>query len=57
MGKLKTSKMIELNVEKMNELLDWTYEKTLHGLPKMGTAYELAEEYTQKYGVEKGSID
>lgn len=52
--KFNTSKMNEMTVEKMNELLDWTYEKTLSGVPKMDTAYELAEEYIQKYGVEKG---
>ena len=45
--KFNTSKMNEMTVEKVNELLDWTYEKTLNGVPKMDTAYELAEEYIQ----------
>lgn len=44
----------QLTVSKMNELLDWGFEKALTGLPTMDTAYELAEEYTNKYGVEQG---
>lgn len=54
MEKFNVGKVNELTVEKMNELLDWTYEKSLNGVPTMDTAYELAEEYTRKYGVEKG---
>lgn len=53
MEKFNVGKVNELTVEKMNELLDWTYEKSLNGLPAMNTAYELAEEYARKYGVEK----
>lgn len=44
----------QLTISKVNELLDWGYEKALTGLPTMDTAYELAEEYTNKYGVEQG---
>lgn len=54
MEKFSMRKTNELTVEKMNELLDWTYEKTLNGIPTMDTAYDLADEYTKKYGVEKG---
>ena len=44
----------QLTVNKMNEILDWGYEKALTGLPGMDTAYELAEEYTMKYGTDQG---
>ena len=54
MENINVGKVSELTVEKMNELLDWTYKKSLNGVPTMDKAYELAEEYTRKYGVEKG---
>lgn len=44
----------KLTINKMNELLDWGYEKALTGVPTMDSAYALAEEYTTKYGVEEG---
>lgn len=39
---------------KMNEVLDWGYEKAIEGGMGIDSAYELAEEYREKYGVEKG---
>ena len=39
---------------KMNELLDWGYDKAIQGGMGIESAYELAEEYRDKYGVDKG---
>ena len=39
---------------KMNEILDWGYEKAIEGGMGIDSAYELAEEYREKYGIEKG---
>ena len=39
---------------KMNEVLDWGYEKAIEGGMGIDSAYELAEEYREKYGIEKG---
>ena len=38
-----------LNESKMMELLDWCYDKSVNGLPKMETAEELAEKYLHKH--------
>lgn len=41
-------------LSKMNELLDWGYEKAIEGGMGIESAYELAAEYQEKYGVEQG---
>ena len=38
-----------LNEYKMMELLDWCYDKSVNGLPKMETAQELAQRYLRKH--------
>lgn len=38
-----------LNESKMMELLDWCYDKSVNGLPKMETAEELAQKYLHKH--------
>lgn len=39
---------------KVSELLDWGYEKATKGGMGIESAYTLAEEYREKYGVERG---
>ncbi|WP_214846232.1 EcsC family protein [Exiguobacterium sp. S90] len=41
-------------LSKMNEVLDWGYEKAIQGGMGIESAYELADEYQGKYGVEQG---
>ncbi len=38
-----------LNSSKMNQLLDWAYDKALSGLPKMPSAQELGDSYLAKW--------
>lgn len=42
---------------KMNELLEWAYDKAVQGLPGMGTAIELAEDYLSEKGTIREKIN
>lgn len=46
-----------ITAEKMQELLDWTYDKAVQGLPGMGSAIELAEDYLQESGTKEEKIN
>ena len=46
-----------LTVETIQEAIEWGYEKAIHGLPGMGTAIELAEDYMQQGGSKREQID
>ena len=50
MGKL-------ISPEKMLEVLDWTYDKAVQGLPGMGTAIDLAEDYMAGSGTTEDKIN
>jgi hypothetical protein len=50
MGKL-------ISPEKMQEVLDWTYDKAVQGLPGMGTAIDLAEDYMAGSGTTEDKIN
>lgn len=39
-----------ISMKSMNELLEWSYEKAVQGLPNMGTAEELANDYLSTPG-------
>lgn len=39
------------------QLLDWSYEKTINGLPGTQDAHELAEDYRRKHPTTKKSVD
>lgn len=43
--------------ESMYELLEWTYDKTVQGLPGMGTAEELANDYLSTPGTLEDKIN
>jgi uncharacterized protein (DUF697 family) len=40
----------ELTVSKIQQVLDWAYDKSINGVPGLGTSAELADEYNQKSG-------
>ncbi len=42
---------------KMMKLLDWTYEKTLHGVPGTKDIYEFANSYTSRYSDSEKAIN
>ena len=42
---------------KMMEVLDWSYEKAVNGLPGMETAQELANNYLNRYNSADEAID
>ena len=42
---------------KMMEVLDWSYEKAVNGLPGMETAQELGNKYLKRYGSTNEAID
>lgn len=46
-----------ISAEKMQELLDWTYDKAVQGLPGMGSAIELAEDYMSESGTTEDKIN
>ena len=43
--------------EKMQEVLDWTYDKAVQGIPGMGSAIELAEDYMTGSGTTEDKIN
>lgn len=47
----------ELTQGKMVQLLDWSYEKALNGLPGTPDAFELADNYLRKYSTVEKSVD
>ncbi|WEG13347.1 EcsC family protein [Pullulanibacillus sp. KACC 23026] len=47
----------ELTQGKMMQLLDWSYEKVLNGLPGTPDIYELAQSYLRKHSSVQKSVD
>ncbi|KAA9022036.1 EcsC family protein [Niallia endozanthoxylica] len=47
----------ELTQGKMMQLLDWSYEKALNGLPGTPDAFELANSYLRKHSSVEKSVD
>lgn len=47
----------ELNESKIMQVLDWSYDKAVNGLPGMETAEELAEKYISKSSSIDEAID
>lgn len=47
----------ELTEGKIAKLLDWTYEKSINGLPGADTAYEIAEDYLAKHSSVDKAVD
>ncbi len=47
----------ELTQGKMMQLLDWSYEKALNGLPGTPDAFELANSYLSKHSSVEKSVD
>ncbi|SIS83069.1 EcsC family protein [Salimicrobium salexigens] len=47
----------ELTQGKIMQLLDWSYEKAMNGLPGTLDAYELAENYLRKHSSVQKSVD
>ncbi|MCP3027627.1 hypothetical protein [Halobacillus sp. A5] len=47
----------ELTQGKMMQLLDWSYEKAMNGLPGTPDAYELAQSYLRKHSSVQKSVD
>jgi len=43
--------------EKMQEVLDWSYDKAVQGLPGMGSAIDLAEDYMAGSGTTEDKIN
>lgn len=41
--------MMDVNESNIQKLLNWTYDASIEGLPKMATAEELAESFLKKY--------
>ena len=46
-----------ISPEKMQELLDWTYDKAVQGIPGMGSAIDLAEDYMTGPGTTEDKIN
>ncbi|MCO7174811.1 EcsC family protein [Sporolactobacillus kofuensis] len=46
-----------LTESKLTQVLDWTYEKAINGLPGTETAAELAESYLRKHSSVEAAID
>ncbi len=46
-----------LTIEKVQEAVEWGYEKSVNGLPGMGTAIELASDYMKQGGSVEEQID
>ena len=47
----------ELTVEKIQEAIEWGYEQSVNGLPGMGTAIDLADDYIKQGGSVSDQID
>ena len=47
----------EFSKGKMVQLLDWSYEKALNGLPGTPDAFELADNYLRKHPTVEKSVD
>lgn len=47
----------ELTQSKMMQLLDWSYEKALNGLPGTPDAFELADNYLRKHTTVEKSVN
>lgn len=46
-----------ISQEKMMSVLDWAYDASINGLPKMGSAEELANDYLNKSNSVESAID
>lgn len=46
-----------ISAEKMQEFLEWGYDKAIQGLPGMGSAIELAEDYMSEAGTTEDKIN
>lgn len=46
-----------ISPEKMQEVLDWTYDKAVQGIPGMGSAIDLAEDYMTGSGTIEDKIN
>lgn len=46
-----------ISPEKMQEVLDWTYDKAVQGIPGMGSAIDLAEDYMTGSGTTEDKIN
>lgn len=46
-----------ISAEKMQEVLDWTYDKAVQGIPGMGSAIDLAEDYMAGSGTTEDKIN
>lgn len=49
--------MENIDGNKMNNILDWVYEKIVSGLPGAYSAEELANKYVEKYKDEDKAIN
>ncbi|MFK8794889.1 EcsC family protein [Planococcus plakortidis] len=47
----------EVSVGKIQQMLDWAYEKSLDGIPGMDSAYEMAENFLSKHDTSDKAID
>lgn len=47
----------EVSVGKIEQMLDWAYDKSLNGIPGMDSAYEMAEGFLSKHETADQAID
>ena len=47
----------DVSVGKMEQMLDWAYEKSLNGIPGTDSAYEMAENFLSKHDTIDKAID
>lgn len=47
----------EVSIGKVQQMLDWAYEKSLDGIPGMDSAYEMAENFLSKHDSADQAID
>lgn len=47
----------EVSVGKIEQMLDWAYDKSLNGIPGMDSAYEMAENFLSKHETADQAID
>ncbi len=47
----------EVSIGKVQQVLDWAYEKSLDGIPGTDSAYEMAENFLSKHDTSDQAID
>ncbi len=47
----------EMTVETIQDVMEWAYEKSINGLPGMGSALEMADDYIADGGSKREQID